>query len=95
MVGVPGLYLAVAVALRALLLTAPPILSSDIYRYIWDGRVQAAGINPDRYVPADRPTSIRDAGIYPQINRASYAHTIYPPVAQLVLACPLGQVRQL
>ena len=30
-----------------------PFLSSDIYRYVWDGRVQAAGINPYAYVPAD------------------------------------------
>ena len=30
-----------------------PILSSDVYRYVWDGRVEAAGINPYRYVPAD------------------------------------------
>jgi alpha-1,6-mannosyltransferase len=39
------LVLTVAVLLRVLLLTQPPILSSDIYRYVWDGRVQAAGIN--------------------------------------------------
>jgi alpha-1,6-mannosyltransferase len=50
-----------AVALRAVLLTAPPILSTDIYRYVWDGRVQAAGINPYRYIPADPAlTSLRD-----------------------------------
>src|SRR5260370_22419593 len=35
-------------------LFAPPYLSSDIYRYIWDGRVQAAGINPYRYIPAEQ-----------------------------------------
>jgi carboxypeptidase C (cathepsin A) len=34
------LVLAVAVAMRVLALAAPPILSSDIYRYVWDGRVQ-------------------------------------------------------
>lgn len=30
----------------------PPRSSDDLYRYIWDGRVQAEGINPYRYVPA-------------------------------------------
>jgi alpha-1,6-mannosyltransferase len=85
--------LGVAVALRVLLLTEPPILSSDIYRYVWDGRVQAAGINPYRYVPADPTlTSLRDAVIYLQINRATYALTIYPPVAQLVFA-GVGRIR--
>ena len=48
--GTVWIVVGVAIALRLLLLTAPPILSSDIYRYVWDGRVQAAGINPYRYV---------------------------------------------
>lgn len=83
----PWIVLGVAIALRLLLLTQPPILSSDIYRYVWDARVQAAGINPYRYVPADPAlASLRDAQVYPEINRATYAHTIYPPFAQLVFA---------
>jgi alpha-1,6-mannosyltransferase len=78
------LILAVAVALRLALLLLDPLLSSDIYRYVWDGRVQAAGINPYRYIPADPAlATLRDAAIYPNINRADYAVTIYPPVAQL------------
>jgi alpha-1,6-mannosyltransferase len=65
------------------ILFAPPILSDDIYRYIWDGRVQAAGVNPYRYVPADEALApLRDDAIYPNINRAEYAPTIYPPIAQ-------------
>ncbi|HYY27091.1 MAG TPA: glycosyltransferase 87 family protein [Chthoniobacterales bacterium] len=62
----------------------PPRLSTDIYRYIWDGRVQGAGINPYLYLPADpRLAKLRDETIYPNINRKEYAHTIYPPLAQL------------
>jgi alpha-1,6-mannosyltransferase len=62
----------------------PPRLSTDIYRYIWDGRLQGAGINPYLYVPVDlRITGLRDDSIYPNINRKEYAHTIYPPVAQI------------
>ena len=69
------------------MLAAPPILSTDIYRYVWDGRVQAADINPYRYIPADPAlATLRDTVIYPQINRADYARTIYPPVAQMVFA---------
>jgi hypothetical protein len=60
-------------------------LSTDVYRYVWDGRVQAAGINPYAYVPADeRLTGLRDPDIYPNINRADYAPTIYAPAAQLL-----------
>jgi hypothetical protein len=58
-----------------------------IYRYVWDGRVQAAGINPYRYVPADPALAfLRDPVVYPQINRAGYARTIYPPLAEIVFA---------
>jgi alpha-1,6-mannosyltransferase len=78
------LIFSVAILLRAYMLLFDPLLSSDIYRYIWDGRVQAAGINPYRYFPADPAlASLRDAAIYPHINRVDTAATIYPPVAQL------------
>jgi alpha-1,6-mannosyltransferase len=74
-----------AVLLRAGTAVFPPYLSSDVYRYVWDGRVQGAGINPYRYVPADDAlTALRDETIYPHINRADYAHTIYPPAAQII-----------
>jgi alpha-1,6-mannosyltransferase len=77
--------LAGALAMRAGLLMTEPYLSSDIYRYIWDGRVQAAGINPYRYVPeAPELAWLRDGAIFPNINRASYAPTIYPPGAQAI-----------
>ena len=81
------LVLGVAVAMRLLTLTAPPILSSDVYRYVWDGRVQLAGINPYRYLPvADQLAFLRDEAVYPHINRADYAHTLYPPAAQAIFA---------
>ena len=79
------LIFAVAVIARAIALPAPPTLSTDIARYVWDGRVQAAGINPYRYVPADeRLAALRDDAIYPNINRADYAPTVYPPVAEMI-----------
>ena len=87
-----SIVIGVAVLMRAAFLPAPPLLSSDIYRYIWDGRVQAAGINPYRYVPADPALApLRDPEIYPKINRATYARTIYPPAAQMAFAA-IGQV---
>ncbi len=71
------LVLAVGLALAALfrlsILFAPPNLSDDIYRYVWDGRVQAAGINPYRYIPADQNLRrLRDEEIYPKINRQDW-----------------------
>ena len=76
---------AFAVLFRLSILFAPPYLSDDIYRYVWDGRVQAAGINPYRYIPAAPELAhLRDNVIYPKINRRDWAHTIYPPSAQAV-----------
>jgi alpha-1,6-mannosyltransferase len=74
-----------AALFRLAILFDAPRLSDDIYRYVWDGRVQAAGINPYRYVPADPALAhLRDASIYEHINRRDYAPTIYPPVAQVI-----------
>ena len=70
---------------RLSIVFAPPYLSDDTYRYVWDGRVQAAGINPYRYIPADEHLqSLRDEAVYPKINRRDYAHTIYPPAAEAI-----------
>ena len=79
--------LLVAAGMRAIPLIGPQFLSSDVFRYVWDGRVQWHGISPYAFVPADPALAgLRDAAIYPHINRADYAHTIYPPAAQLVFA---------
>lgn len=76
---------AVAALLRIPIVLTPPYLSSDLYRYVWDGRVEAAGINPYSYIPDDpHLEALRDTAIYPQINRRNYAHTIYPPAAEAI-----------
>jgi alpha-1,6-mannosyltransferase len=83
--GTVAVVLGAAVAMRIAVVLAPPYLSNDIYRYIWDGRVIAAGINPYRYVPADpHLAALRDAAVFPNINRRDYAVTIYPPAAAAV-----------
>ena len=80
-----SIVLLVAASVRAELVDRTPYLSSDVYRYIWDGRVQAAGINPYRYLPsAPELAHLRDDAIYSHINRREFAHTIYPPVAQAI-----------
>lgn len=79
------LILCIAAALRLGALAAPLYLSTDINRYVWDGRVQAAGVNPYRYIPTDPHLRfLRDEQIFPRINRNNYAPTIYPPAAEIV-----------
>ena len=87
-----------AIALRLSALTVVVPLSDDLYRYAWDGRVQAAGIDPYRYPPtAPELAGLRDEWLFPTpevcaekgrppgctiINRPE-VRTIYPPLAQL------------
>ena len=79
------LIVGVALLMRLLLLALPPLTSVDVYRYVWDGRIQGAGFNPFRYVPAAPELShLRDAVIFPSVDKADYAVTIYPPAAQLL-----------
>jgi len=47
-----ALILLGGIAIQVAAVSAPPRNSTDLYRYIWDGRVQAAGIDPYQYVPA-------------------------------------------
>ena len=73
--------LVTAVLVRVAFLPGVPSLSDDFYRYLWDGRVQLARVNPYLYAPADP----RLDGV-PFAGRASVNHprlqTVYPPLAQ-------------
>ncbi len=74
----------VAVVARLFFLSLPPTLSDDIYRYLWDGRVTVAGINPYAHSPdSDRLASLRE-GPWERVWQQT-AHrdveTVYPPVA--------------
>jgi hypothetical protein len=81
-----GIILGFALVFRILMIWTPAYLSSDAYRYLWDGRVQWAGVNPYRYPPAAPELStLRDLDVHPQINRPT-AVTVYPPGAQWLFA---------
>ena len=45
------IIIAAAIVFRLLLLPGIPVHENDIYRYIWDGKVSTAGINPYKYPP--------------------------------------------
>lgn len=73
-----------AALFRLVLVPAAPALSDDLYRYLWDGAVQEAGVNPYVHAP-DAPAleGLRDGDVWPRINRRSVP-TIYPGGAQAV-----------
>lgn len=82
----PGLVAALATAtLGAFWLFAPPVLSDDLYRYIWEGRLWLEGFNPYR-IPPDDPAlaPLRDE-LWESINNKGLA-TIYPPLSELLFA---------
>lgn len=80
------LIFAFGITFRAVLVFSHPDLSSDMYRYVWDGRVQANGINPYLYPPdAPEVVHLRDETIWPLINRKG-AVTVYPAGAELAYA---------
>ncbi len=82
-----GIVIGFAIAMHAMTYFADPFLSSDIYRYVWDGIVQHAHISPYRYVPGNPALTFLRAPnqeIFDNINRRDYAPTIYPPIAQML-----------
>jgi hypothetical protein len=76
--------LLVAVFSRVVLFDVPPeTLSDDVYRYVWDGKVQWHGINPYRFAPAAEELTPLQEPFHAKINHP-FQQTIYPPVAQLL-----------
>jgi hypothetical protein len=80
------LIVASSVSFRVLLLlTSPPTLSTDVYRYVWDGRLANAGVNPYAHA-VDSP--LLDP--YHSVQRALVDHswmaTPYLPAAQAFFA---------
>lgn len=79
-------WIVVSLCFRLSLLFALPQLSDDFYRFIWDGRVWAAGQNPFASVPLEylklNLPGI-DQDLYNHLNSKEY-FAIYPPVAQYI-----------
>ena len=79
--------------LRFMLIFSFPMLSDDIYRFIWDGRLAINGINPFNFLPSyfiENEISVQGINyeLYSQLNSPNY-YTVYPPVCQAIftLAC--------
>jgi hypothetical protein len=91
------LIIGAGLALRLAALGGPPSTSDDLFRYSWDGRVQAASVDPYAYPPdSSHLAQLKESWLWPdakgcaelqrspgctRINRPP-ARTIYPPVAE-------------
>ena len=91
------LLILAAIGFRLALFFMVPNLSDDFYRFIWDGRLIAAGINPFSQLPTDiihQKSAIPgiDKYLFDHLNSPEY-YTIYPPVCQFIfyLAALVGK----
>ena len=73
-----------ALAWRIALMSGAPLVSDDVYRYVWDGRVQRFGLNPYETTPADPALAHLHTEVTRRIDPTSAAlPAIYPPAAEL------------
>ena len=80
-----------ALAFGGAFVLAPPLLSDDLYRYLWEGRLWLEGFNPYQLAPDDPAVAGLRDDLWANINNKGLA-SIYPPLSQalFVLAAGLG-----
>ena len=67
-----------AAIVRAPLIGTPPLLSDDVYRYLWEGLALSAGRNP--FVEAPATVEGLDDRLRSLVNHG-HLTTVYPPLA--------------
>lgn len=81
-----GAILGVAILLRAVVFPLPPVLSDDVYRYLWDGMLTAEGVNPFAHRPSDPEMErFQNLDLFPLLNSQEY-YSIYPASSQVLFA---------
>ena len=71
-------------AVRATFVATPPVGSEDLYRYVWDGKVQAAGLNPYRYHTNAPELAPLHGSVHARLPQREDIRTPYFPFAQVV-----------
>jgi hypothetical protein len=80
----PSLVAAAATtALGAIWLFAPPALSDDLYRYLWEGRLWLEGLNPYELSPDNLSLAPLRDETWSSVNNKPLV-SVYPPLAQLL-----------
>lgn len=89
-----GVVIGVGVLLRLAML--PAAVSDDVYRYVWEGEVRAAGFNPYLLAPDDPKLDAVESAYRERVNHP-YHKAIYAPAAEgvftlvaMVYPHPLG-----
>ncbi|MEK0421794.1 MAG: hypothetical protein RLZZ161_1645 [Bacteroidota bacterium] len=84
----------VGLLMRLVVVFAFPVLSDDLYRFYWDGRLMVSGISPFKDLPsAFMQSGLRveaiDQELFLKMNSKDY-YAVYPPVCQFVFAAASG-----
>jgi len=87
--------IAIGVLFRLTLAPVRPVTTSDIFRYLWEGRVVNVGVNPYREAPTSpQLTTLRD-WVWQGVD-FKHVPAAYPPIAQYVFAVadriPAGRI---
>lgn len=78
-----GLILLISLLARILIMGMP--VSDDVYRYLWEGKIIAAGESPYQY-PADHAHYVSYRDYYWEKMNHKDKLTAYPPLAELLFA---------
>lgn len=75
-----------SIFLRIIPLASLPYLSDDFYRFLWDGYLLHAGINPYKFIPTEviriLPSNYLK-GLFTHLN-SPYYYSVYPTINQLL-----------
>ncbi len=82
----------VAALLHVLIYVNPMPMSTDSYRYVWDGHLMVHGVNPYEYEPDDSDIAYLREGNYARME-FHYVHTLYPPGVEGLFAL-LARIRE-
>jgi alpha-1,6-mannosyltransferase len=75
-------FIIVGILIRISFINTQPIGSDDVYRYMWDGRVQVNGINPYTYAPNNNALQTLHSELLPRFVNFPEFKTIYFPFSQ-------------
>ncbi|MGA9295502.1 MAG: glycosyltransferase 87 family protein [Ignavibacteriaceae bacterium] len=69
--------------MRIIFIPVHPAGSDDYYRYLWDGKVQANGINPYAYAPDAKELTYLHSDKLPGLVNHANMKTLYPPLTEI------------
>jgi len=87
-----GVVLWSSLLFRATLLPSVPIQEIDIYRYLWDGAVTAAGVSPFRYSPQQARSAALSDGASSELDELVRLRESDPALAEILRRVHYGHL---